>query len=110
MLGQIRLPVGVIFDRLTCGQLRQLSRGSYWDDIGGLAEDLYNWSSVAENGTVRCPGMDLPTSATGQKRRILQSTAAPRLPLYAVSDQARAALQYVAMGQLRKSALRIAAR
>jgi hypothetical protein len=37
-------------------------------------------------------------SALGQKRRLVQWMAAPRLPRYAVSDQTRAALQYVAKG------------
>ena len=32
----------------------------------------------------------------GQKRRLLQLTAAPQLPLYAVSGQTPAALRYVA--------------
>ncbi len=41
-------------------------------------------------------------AATGQKRRLRQWAAAPRLPLYAVSDQTRAALQYVAMGHFQK--------
>jgi hypothetical protein len=34
-----------------------------------------------------------------EKCRLLQWTAKPRLPLFAVSDQTRAALQYVATGQ-----------
>jgi hypothetical protein len=34
----------------------------------------------------------------GQKRRLLQMDAAPRLPLYTVSDQTRAAPEYVAKG------------
>ena len=38
-------------------------------------------------------------SAQGHERRFLQPTAPPRLPLYTVSDQTRAALQYVATGQ-----------
>jgi hypothetical protein len=38
-------------------------------------------------------------SAVGQKRRVLQQRAAPRLPLYADSDQTRAALRYVATGR-----------
>jgi hypothetical protein len=37
-------------------------------------------------------------SVKGQKRRLVQWTAAPRLPLYATADQTRAALQYAAMG------------
>jgi uroporphyrinogen-III synthase len=44
----------------------------------------------------------LNMSAEGQKRRLAQWKAAPRLPLYAVGEQTRAALQYVAMGHDRK--------
>ena len=44
--------------------------------------------------------MGCSTSDLGQKRRLVQWMAVPRLPLYAVSDQTRAAVQYIAMGQL----------
>jgi hypothetical protein len=39
----------------------------------------------------------------GQKRRLVQWTAAPRLPLYTVRDRTRAALKYIAMSHKQKS-------
>jgi hypothetical protein len=50
------------------------------------------------------------TSETGHKRHLLKQTAAPRLPLRAVSDQPPAAPRYVATGQfglIRRSKLRL---
>src|ERR1700757_1915684 len=64
-------------------------------DPAGMGEVL----NRNDRHTLDAKDRDGSMSLVGQKRRLVQWTAAPRLPLYATADQTRAALQYAAMGQ-----------